>query len=107
MGYTPYRSSGDGFAGIMASVIVLFFVIGAIFAPILAVDRSTAIRAAEAAGYMQPRVVEEHYFFVGWQGCSSGDAAAFLVSAKNAQEKPVSILVCSGWPFKGSTVRIP
>jgi len=71
------------------------------------VDRSEALRAANDSGYTEAKITSESRVFSSFAGCSRSDAAAFDMVAKNPNGKPVKILVCVGWPFKGSTVRIP
>lgn len=105
--FSYHRSPEDVFPKVMGFVLVICFFLGCLFLPMTYVDTNTARNAAETAGYTDVKVKDTHYFFVGFYGCSSGDAAAFDVRAKNPQGKDVSILVCSGWPFKGSTVRVP
>ncbi len=69
------------------------------------VDESVAARALENQGFSEVNIVEKHWFFVGFRGCDSGDAAQFVVRCKNPANKEVEVFVCSGWPFKGSTIR--
>ena len=71
------------------------------------VSEDVAIKAATTSGYTNPKVLDRHYFFVGWQGCSGSDAAGFDVEAINPQGQKVQLLVCSGFFVKAATVRIP
>jgi len=71
------------------------------------VSRADAMQAADFAGFTEAEIISESRIFPSLAGCSNSDAAGFLFRAKNAQAKRVQILVCVGWPFKGSTVRIP
>lgn len=71
------------------------------------VDDNVALQAAKASGYTEPRVVDRHNVFPSFNGCSGSDAVGFDVEAKNSQGEKVRLLICSGWIFKASTVRIP
>ena len=67
------------------------------------VDESTAIRAAEAQGYRNIRIVNERRF-LAW-GCGRGDAARFDLKVINHIDKEVQIYVCVGALGKGATIR--
>lgn len=71
------------------------------------VDVKDVARSVEAAGYSEPRVIAGHRFFVGWYGCSTGDAAVFEFEVTNPRNERVKIIACSGWPFKATTIRVP
>lgn len=71
------------------------------------VEESDAIKAMEAHGYTDVRVFTHHWFLPGLRGCSGHDAAKFDVRGTNMKGDRVHMLVCSGWPFKGSTLRVP
>jgi hypothetical protein len=86
--------------GIVA--IIIFFL--AIFRGTM-VDEKVAYQAAEIQGYSNVEVVDHAWFFVGLRGCSSHDAARFTVKATNPAGKDVEYYVCSGWIFKGATIR--
>lgn len=73
----------------------------------LIVDPATAIHAAEVSGYSDVKVTERDWFLVGFAGCDSGDAAGFHLSATNPAGQHVDdVIACSGWPFKGMTLRV-
>lgn len=88
-------------------VIVLFFLV--LFSFVLSrgvwVDKSVAVRALEIQGYQNIEVLDHAWFVVGMRGCDEKDAARFTVRATNALGKNVELYVCSGWIFKGATIR--
>lgn len=88
-------------------VIVLFFVVlfGFVFTRGLWVNENVAVRALETQGYQNIQVVDHVWFAVGMRGCGEKDAARFTVRATNALGKNVELYVCSGWIFKGATIR--
>ena len=69
------------------------------------VDDADTKQAVEKQGYADVKLYGKTIFFVGFSGCDSNDAAKYGAKAKNAQGKEVDLIVCSGWPFKGITVR--
>lgn len=69
------------------------------------VNDDTARLAATIQGYSNVKVVDHSWFAVGLRGCSGGDAARFTVKATNLAGKDVQFYVCSGWLFKGATIR--
>ncbi len=70
------------------------------------VSADVAIRAVEASGYTEARVVARHDVFPALSGCGSDDAAGFDVRARNSQGQVVTLLVCSGLMVKAATVRV-
>ena len=67
-------------------------------------DESQAVRALETQGYSDVKITDHHWIWVTLQGCGA-DAAKFDAMAINPAGKKVSVYVCVGWPFKGSTIR--
>ena len=63
-----------------------------------------ALRAAKTHGFGNATVTSHHWFFVGFQGCGTGDLAKFVIRAKNALEEEVHFYACRGL-FKGTTIR--
>lgn len=88
--------------GVVAFCFVLLF--GNYFAGAFAPE-DRALRAVEALGFTDVHVVRHTWFLVGLHGCDDRDAALFEVEGTNQNGTPVRIFVCSGWPFKGSTIR--
>jgi len=64
-----------------------------------------ALFNVEKQGYAKVALGTKHYIFVSFRGCSSHDAAMWEAKGINAHGKKVDLIVCSGWPFKGVTVR--
>lgn len=58
----------------------------------------------EALGFSDVTIHSHHWMLVGFRGCGA-DAAVFKTSAKNIKGEVVKLNVCTGWPFKGTTVR--
>lgn len=69
------------------------------------VNGDKATRAMETAGYTEVHLLDRGDIFVGLRGCEATDAVVFHMQAKNPAGKTVNTMVCSGWPFKGSTIR--
>ena len=69
------------------------------------VNSEHVANAVEKQGYRNVRIVSKHIFFVTWRGCGADDKAAFKATAMNATGQQVDLTVCSGWLFKGVTVR--
>lgn len=69
------------------------------------VEPQVATRALDAQGYSDIHITDQSWFFVGWQGCGAGDNVRFTAKAKNPAGKPTEVYVCSGFFFKGSTIR--
>lgn len=71
------------------------------------VSESQADKALEAAGFTKEKLLNRSNWNVNWDGCRGDDAAAFTYKAKNPKGRSVKVLVCIGWPFKGSSIIIP
>ena len=71
------------------------------------VSRDKATAAASAQLGAQVELGPKHVWFNHWRGCEKGTAAMFKVLPyTNSQGVLVSnAIVCSGWPFKGITIR--
>jgi len=69
------------------------------------VDKDVAIRALEKQGYSNIEIINHQYFWVGWKGCDSKDAAKFTAHVTNPAGKQVEVFVCTGWILKGATIR--
>lgn len=85
-------------------LLVLVVSIGACSRGVL-VREDVAVRALEIQGYSDIKVTDSAWFAVGYRGCDEKDAARFTAVAKNPAGKQVQVYVCTGWPFKGATVR--
>jgi len=70
------------------------------------VGENVAVEALEKSGYSDVQITSSGWFFVGMRGCSEKDAAKFVATATNVNgDRVEDIIICSGWPFKGATVR--
>lgn len=69
------------------------------------VDKSVAERALETQGYSNVKIIDHSWFAVGLRGCDEKDAARFTATATNPAGREVQLYVCTGWLFKGATIR--
>ena len=90
----------------MLITITIVLVIAFIVSPAgMWVPEKTAITALETQGFSRVKIIDRKWFMVSWRGCSKGDDVRFDASALNPAGKEIQISVCSGWFFKGATVR--
>jgi len=68
-------------------------------------DKHLAVHALEDQGFENIEITDKAWFFVGLRGCDGHDAARFTAQATNVRGKTVETYVCTGWPFKGATIR--
>lgn len=68
-------------------------------------DSRVAMRALETQGYSNVQITNHQWFLVGFRGCDEKDAAKFSATAMNPVGRQVELFVCTGWIFKGATVR--
>ena len=85
---------------ILMVVFVLLISCRGVFA-----DEKVAKNSLEKQGYGKILVIDKSFFLVGLRGCDEKDAAKFTVKAVNPVGKKVEVYVCTGWPFKGATIR--
>ncbi len=71
------------------------------------VNEKVAIRALDSQGYSNIKITDHSWFAVSLRGCDKGDAARFTAKATNPTGKETEVYVCTGWLFKGATVRTP
>lgn len=69
------------------------------------VKENVAIKSLEKQGYSNVEVTKRGWFFVGFSGCDMNDASKITTNATNPAGKQIEIFVCTGWPFKGATIR--
>lgn len=69
------------------------------------VSEQRAIRALEKRGYSDIKITDKSVLLVHWRGCGTTDAVKFDAVAKNPRGTLTDVYVCSGWLFKGTTVR--
>lgn len=101
---SPYDAGIDWWGLITIVGIIVLFVLSLVRGAF--VSRDDAVRAAETFGFSEVQITNHHWFLVGFAGCDMQDAAAFPARAINPTGDPVEIVVCSGFPLKGFTVRI-
>jgi len=87
----------------MKKLIILFFVF--LTSCGVFVDKQEAVDILEKNGFTDVEVQASHFLFPKFWGCSKEDDVAFSCFAKNQQGRVVSVVVCSGFPFKKSTIR--
>lgn len=85
-------------------VVVFVMLLSGLFRGWL-VDPGVAVRALETQGYSNVRIADHSWFAVGLRGCDKNDAAKFTATATNPAGRRVELFVCTGWLFKGATVR--
>ena len=87
-------------------VIALFLVIMlvALVRGVL-VDEKVAILSLESQDYSNAKITDHTWFAVGLRGCDSKDAARFTARVTNPAGNVTEVYVCTGWLFKGSTIR--
>ena len=69
------------------------------------VDKPIAKRCLELQGYHNVQITDRAGAFVGFRGCDATDAARFTAEATNPAGQEVEVYVCTGWLFKGATIR--
>jgi len=70
------------------------------------VDDEAPVKAVlKTHGFSNYQIHDKDWFVVGFRGCQADEAAKFEVTATNPSGKKVDFLVCTGWPFKGGTIR--
>jgi hypothetical protein len=68
-------------------------------------DKAPVTAAMRTHGFTNVTIQDMSWFVVGFRGCQADEAAKFEVTATNPIGQQVSFLVCTGWPFKGGTIR--
>lgn len=94
----------DDVVALIIGTIFLLIFIAAIGRGAL-VSEDVAVAALETQGYSNIRIESSAWFAVGLRGCDSRDAAKFNAVAINPAGKEVHLFVCTGWLFKGATIR--
>jgi hypothetical protein len=95
---------GEKVAYFAIAALIILVILGVMFRGML-VSESVAKNAAETQGFTQVEVTDRAIFFVAQRGCSKSDSVRFTVKAVNPAGKRVKFYVCSGWIFKGATIR--
>ena len=94
----------DFSASILSVLLFLVLIIGSCGRGAL-VNEDVAVRALDTQGYSDIKITDSAWFAVGLRGCDEKDAARFTATAKNPAGKQVKVYVCTGWIFKGATIR--
>ena len=63
-----------------------------------------AADTAKASGFTDVTVTDTKRFLPGLRGCDRSDSVGFSLEAKNTEDQPVTLTVCSAL-FKGDTIR--
>lgn len=69
------------------------------------VSEEDTAKAVEKQGYQNVQIQKKHIFFTNFLGCGENDVAMFKATATNSMGQKVDIIICTGWPFKGVTIR--
>lgn len=100
-----YRKNDRLLFNVAYAVVMLLTILLLTFRGFMA-DEGDAKKALETAGYSYVHVIDRNNWMVWINGCGGSDAVAFHAKAKNPAGRDVKVMVCMGWPFKGSTVRM-
>jgi len=95
--------SNDNSGSVLWAFIVVVFCIFCTFRGCMATPDDAKYHL-EAMGLSEVSIKSHHWVFVVFRGCGS-DAAMFKTSARNVKGEVVRLNVCTGWPFKGTTIR--
>ena len=99
------RQKGSSEGGTLSAIFYLVFMLIFLGRGLLVDDIKpveAALRIHNIAEYV---INDKDVWFVGFRGCQVDEAAKFEVTVTNKEGNTVDILVCTGWPFKGSTIR--
>ena len=88
-------------------IVLAGFVCFAGYAWMQSDDPAPALRALEAEGLEQPKVIAGHSIAASFYGCDKNDSVAYEAEATNRQGKRSKFVVCCGAVLKACTVRIP
>jgi hypothetical protein len=88
---------------LMIGVLVVILLVATV--PGLFVKEAVAVRAAQIQGFTDIQVTGRYVVAVALRGCGQNDSVRFDVTAKNVRGERVQFYVCSGWLFKGATIR--
>lgn len=69
------------------------------------INESIVIKAVKKQGFSNIKIIEKQWLFFEKRGCDKADAAKFEAIATNPDGTQTKIYVCTGWPFKGVTIR--
>jgi len=86
-------------------IIWLLLLVFAIFPKGIFVPEARATKILEEQGYSSINITRKDIWFIPLKGGDQMDVVRFTASALNPVNKPVTVYVFVGWPFKGTTVR--
>lgn len=69
------------------------------------VPEKKATKELEVQGYSNITIIDRDWFFIPLRGGAPDDLVRFEAEATNPAGKNVVVVVYSGWPFKGATIR--
>ena len=92
---------------VLVAPFAVYYIGGLIFWQGIYVSQENVVSAVEKQGYSEVVVNDKDVFFVSsWGGeCGDKDDALFEITAINPVGNKVEIIACSGWPWKGVTIR--
>ncbi len=100
---TNIVNSSIGIIAMFVAVIVLALGANLACGSLASEDRARSL--VENQGFTNVVLEDRDNIFVQFKGCSKDDVALFTFNAINSAGRPVTVDVCSGWPFKGATIR--
>lgn len=98
-------SDRNGCWTVLMGLFCALLIVGEVGRGIL-VNPNDALGAADTLGFSNATITGTNWLFAGLSGCDGGDALAVDLRAKNANGQTVRVVACSGFPFKGWTVRV-
>ena len=94
---------------LVALLLMLIFLLVTVFAVGMVrsvfLNDDIAVRALDTQGYSNIKITDYIWFAVGLRGCGITDTVRFTAIANNPAGKNVQVYVCTGWLFKGATIR--
>lgn len=92
----------------LTELLLVIVIVVALFLSVLRgalVSENTAVRALEKQGYSNVKIIDHDWVLIGLRGCDGHDAAKFTAEVTNPAGKNTEVFVCTGWLFKGATIR--
>ena len=86
-------------------VFALLFLVASLFRGLM-VDPKESLRVADTFGFRNVAIVSTQWFLPLFAGCDAGDALAVNLAVTDQQGRTAAVLACSGWPWKGWTMRV-
>ncbi len=101
----PYPTPRSTDFGTWFSLLIALLFICAPCRGVLVDDEAPVKAVLATHGFTDYSIQDRSWFVVGLRGCQADEAAQFNVTANNPVGTRVSFLVCTGWPFKGGSIR--